>query len=80
MSAGRSAESVVAVITGLLLGIAASVAAIGALSTIAPLDIEVPVAQLGVLAAVVAVAGLLAGIAPAARAARLPVLEAIAHA
>ncbi|RZI78826.1 MAG: ABC transporter permease, partial [Microbacterium sp.] len=72
--------SVVAVVTGLLLGVAASAAAIGALSTIAPLAWEVPVAQLGVLAAVVAVAGLLAGIAPAARAAKLPVLEAIAHA
>ena len=72
--------SVVAVVTGLLLGVAASVAAIGALFTIAPLGMEVPVAQLGVLAAVVAIAGLLAGIAPAARAAKLPVLEAIAHA
>ncbi len=72
--------SVVAVVTGLLLGVAASVAAIGALSTIAPLGMEVPVAQLGVLAGVVAVAGLLAGIAPAARAAKLPVLEAIAYA
>jgi putative ABC transport system permease protein len=72
--------SLVAVVTGLLLGVAASFAAVGALSTIAPLDLVFPVQQLGSLAAIVAVAGLLAGLAPARRAARLPVLEAIAHA
>lgn len=72
--------SVVAVATGLLLGIAASFAAVGALSTIAPLGIVFPVPQLAVLAGIVAVAGLLAGVAPGIRAANLPVLEAIAHA
>lgn len=72
--------SIVAVITGLLLGIAASFAAVGALSTIAPLDIMFPMQQLAALAAIVAVAGLLAGVAPSLRAAKLPVLEAIAHA
>lgn len=72
--------SVAAVATGLLLGIAASFAAVGALSTIAPLAIEFPVSQLATLAGVVAVAGLFAAVAPAIRAARLPVLEAIAHA
>jgi putative ABC transport system permease protein len=72
--------SVVAVITGLVLGIAASFAAVGALSTIAPLGIVFPVQQLLTLAVIVAVAGLVAGIAPARRAAKLPVLEAIAHA
>lgn len=70
----------VAVISGLALGIAASFAAIGALATIAPLTIVFPVGQLLLVAAVVAVAGLIAGIAPARRATRIPVLEAIAHA
>ena len=72
--------SVVAVAVGLLLGVAAGSAAVGALSTIAPLDVVFPVPQLVTLAVIVAVAGLLAGIAPAARAARLPVLEAISYA
>ena len=72
--------SIVAVLTGLALGSAASFAAVGALSTIAPLDIVFPIDQLMILAVVVAFAGLIAGIAPARRAARLPVLEAIAHA
>ena len=72
--------SVVAIVTGLVLGIAASFAAVGALSTIAPLGIVFPVPQLLTIAVVVGVAGLVAGIAPARRAAKLPVLEAIAHA
>ena len=72
--------SVTAVITGVVLGAAASVPATGALATIAPLDIEIPVLQLLTLAAVLAAAGLLAGIGPARRAANLPTLEAIAHA
>lgn len=72
--------SVTAVVSGLVIGIAASFAAVGALSTVAPLSIEFPVVQLAILAGVAAVAGLLAGIAPAIRAAKLPVLEAIAHA
>lgn len=72
--------SVVAVITGLLLGIAASFAAVGALSTIAPLEIMFPMQQLAALATIVAVAGLVAGFAPSLRAAKLRVLESIAHA
>lgn len=72
--------SLVAVVLGLCLGAAASFAAVGALSTVAPLNILFPLQQLGVLAIIVAVAGLLAGIAPARRTADLPVLEAIAHA
>ena len=72
--------SVAAVVTGLSLGIAASFAAIGALSTIAPLSIVFPFEELTAIAVIVAIAGLIAGIAPARRAARLPVLEAIAHA
>ena len=72
--------SLVAVVLGLVIGAAASFAAVGALSTIAPLTILFPIQQLGVLAVIVAVAGLLAGIVPARRAADLPVLEAIAHA
>lgn len=72
--------AVVAVVTGLVLGGAASFAAVGALSTIAPLGIRIPVAQLLVIAAIVAAAGLLAGLAPSRRAAKLPVLEALARA
>jgi putative ABC transport system permease protein len=72
--------SITAVITGLTLGVAASFAAVGALSTIAPLGIVFPLQQLAILAVMVAFAGLMAGIAPAVRAAKLPVLEAIAHA
>lgn len=72
--------AVVAVVTGLGLGIAASLATVGALSTIAPLGIVLPVPQLLALASFVALAGVLAGMAPARRAAKLPVLEALAHA
>ncbi|MGW9586274.1 ABC transporter permease [Microbacterium sp. NPDC055455] len=71
--------AVVALVTGLALGIGAAFAAVGALSTIAPLGIVIPVDQLVALVVVVAVAGLVAGLAPARGAARLPVLEAIAH-
>jgi putative ABC transport system permease protein len=71
--------AVVALVTGLALGIGAAFAAVGALSTIAPLGIVIPVDQLVALVVVVAVAGLVAGLAPARRAAGLPVLEAIAH-
>lgn len=72
--------SLVAVATGLVLGVAASFAAVGALATIAPLAPIIPTQQLALLAVMVAAAGLLAGLAPARRAAGLPVLEAIAHA
>jgi putative ABC transport system permease protein len=71
--------AIVAVFTGTTLGFLASFAAVGALSTIAPLGIVIPTGQLAALAAIVAVAGLAAGIAPARRAAALPVLDAIAH-
>jgi len=72
--------SLVAVLIGLVLGIAASAAAVGALATIAPLGVVFPVTQLAIVTAVVAVAGLLAGLAPSRRAAKLPVLEVIADA
>ena len=72
--------SAVAVVGGLALGTLASIPTIGALATIAPLGMVVPAGQLALLAGVVAVAGFLAGLAPARRATRVPVLEAIAHA
>jgi putative ABC transport system permease protein len=72
--------SIVAVVGGLTLGTLASIPTIGALATIAPLGMVVPAGQLALLAGVVAVAGFLAGLAPARRATRVPVLEAIAHA
>ena len=71
--------SVVAVITGVALGVAASFAAVGALSTIAALGLVIPTEQLLLLAGIVAVAGIVAGIVPARRASSLPVLEGIAH-
>jgi putative ABC transport system permease protein len=80
VAAEAAIVSGVAVVTGVAVGIAASLAAVGGLATIAPLSVVLPVEQLAVLAVIVAVSGLLAGIAPARRAAGLPVLEAVSHA
>lgn len=71
--------SIVAVVTGLVLGVAASLPSIGALATIAPLSVVFPAEQLVIMAFVVAIAGFVAGAVPAGRAVRLPVLQAIAH-
>ncbi|MDI2097846.1 ABC transporter permease [Ruicaihuangia caeni] len=68
-----------AVVIGTVLGAAAAFAAVGALGTIAPLPLVVPLDQLAWLGAAVAFAGLLAAFAPARRAAALPALEAISH-
>lgn len=72
--------AVTAVVAGTVLAVLGGLAAIGGLAQIAPLVPRIPWDQLAILAAVVAVAGVLAGLAPSRRAARIPVLEAIAHA
>lgn len=69
-----------AAIIGLLVGLVAARLTVGALGAVAPLAMAVPIGELGLFAALIVVAGIVAGIAPARRAARLPVLEAIAHA
>ncbi|MFD4419876.1 ABC transporter permease [Agromyces sp. NPDC058484] len=70
----------IAAVIGIVVGLGAAYATVGALGVVAPLPMVIPFTQLAVIVAVVVVAGLVAGIAPARRAARLPVLEAIAHA
>lgn len=69
-----------AVVTGIALGLGAGFATIGALGQVAPLAPVVPVAQIAGFALLIAAAGLVAGLAPARRAAGVPVLEAIADA
>ena len=71
--------AVAAIVTGTVLAVLGGLLAVGGLARVAPLQPSIPVVQLGVLAVVVAAAGVLAGAAPARRAARIPVLEAIAH-
>lgn len=78
----RIETGIVCVVAGLLgsaLGLAASAAGVAALSAVAPLHMVIPWPQIIVVAAVVVAAGLLAGVLPARRAARVPVLEATAH-
>jgi putative ABC transport system permease protein len=72
--------SVLAVVTGVGLGFGAGFATVGALGQVAPLDAVVPLPQVLGFAALIGAAGLVAAIAPARRAARTPVLEAIADA
>ncbi len=72
--------SVLAVVTGVGLGLGAGFATVGALGQVAPLDAVVPLPQVVGFAALIGAAGLVAAIAPARRAARTPVLEAIADA
>ncbi|MGO4692490.1 ABC transporter permease [Glaciibacter sp. 2TAF33] len=83
--AGRMVHSeailvaVIALLVGVALGFAAALATVGALGQIAPLGLVVPAGTIAGFAVLTAAAGLLAGLAPARRAARLAVLEAIAH-
>jgi len=69
-----------AITVGAALGLGAAFATIGALGAVAPLAPVVPVAQVLGFGLLIAVAGAIAGIAPARRASRVPVLEAIADA
>ncbi|MGY1833115.1 FtsX-like permease family protein [Geodermatophilus sp. SYSU D01180] len=68
----------VAVVVGVALGLGLATATLAGLSSDTPLVIRVPVVQLLAVVGAAVVAGLLAGLLPARRAARLDVLTAIA--
>jgi putative ABC transport system permease protein len=68
----------VAVVVGVALGLGLATATLAGLASDTPLVIRVPVAQLLAVVGAAVVAGLLAGLLPARRAARLDVLTAIA--
>jgi putative ABC transport system permease protein len=68
----------IAVVAGVALGLGLGTAALAGLASDSPLVIRVPVVQLLVVVGAAVVAGLLAGLLPARRAARLDVLTAIA--
>jgi putative ABC transport system permease protein len=68
----------VAVVAGIALGLGLAVATLAGLSSDTPLVIRVPVGQLLAVVGAAVAAGLLAGLLPARRAARLDVLTAIA--
>ncbi|MFC0682624.1 ABC transporter permease [Lysobacter korlensis] len=71
--------ALLAVVVGLLLGGALALTTVSALSRSTPITLEVPLAALALLAGGTVLAGLVAGVAPARRAARLDVLDAIAE-
>lgn len=68
----------VAVLSGLALGVGLAAATLAALASDGPVVLRVPVGQLFAIVAVTVVGGLVAGLLPARRAARLDVLTAIA--
>jgi putative ABC transport system permease protein len=68
----------VAVVTGVALGLGLAVATLAGLASDTPLVIQIPVVQLLAVVVSAVLAGLLAGLLPARRAARLDVLAAIA--
>ncbi len=68
-----------AAVLGLGMGTGLGTVAVRAIGRTAPLPLVMPVGQLLALLFVAVAAGLLAGVAPARRAARMEVLEAIAH-
>jgi putative ABC transport system permease protein len=67
-----------ALVVGLVLGTALAAAAVTVLGATSAMTVELPVAQLGVVVLLAAAGGLVAGVVPARRAARLDVLRAIA--
>ncbi len=71
--------SAIAGALGLALGVGLGAATVTALGRAAPLSIVLPGGRLAVVLVVAVVAGLVAGLAPSRRAARMDVLEAIAH-
>ena len=67
-----------ALAVGTALGVGFTVAATNAVGRRTPVEVAVPVGSLAMVLVVAALAGLVAGLAPARRAARLDVLSAIA--
>ncbi|MGI5239886.1 ABC transporter permease [Dactylosporangium sp. CA-139066] len=65
------------VVIGVALGLAFGAGAVRALGSVTPLAVHVPAGRLALVVAVATVAGLVAGLLPARRAARLDVLAAI---
>ena len=76
-------EAVIVAVFGGLLGVAVGVvfgiAAVGALPSSVVSGVSIPVGQLVIFVIVAAVAGLVAAVAPAYRAGRLDILQAISH-
>ncbi|WP_433606277.1 FtsX-like permease family protein [Dactylosporangium sp. CA-139114] len=72
--------AVLAVVIGVALGLGFGAGAVTALGSSTPLAVEVPFGRLALIVAVATVAGLVAGLLPARRAARLDVLDAISRA
>ncbi|WP_433088059.1 FtsX-like permease family protein [Dactylosporangium sp. CA-052675] len=72
--------AVLAVVIGVALGLGFGAGAVTALGSSTPLAVEVPFGRLALIVAVATVAGLVAGLLPARRAARLDVLDAIGRA
>ncbi|GAA2340800.1 FtsX-like permease family protein [Dactylosporangium salmoneum] len=68
-----------AVVVGVGLGVAFGAGAVRALGRATPLAVEIPAGRLALVVAVATLAGLLAGLLPARRAARLDVLDAISR-
>ncbi len=66
--------------TGTVLGVAVAIATVQALGSSTPLPLVIPAGQLATYLAVAATGGVLAGLVPGRRAARMDVLEAIATA
>nr|BFE60329.1 ABC transporter permease [Dactylosporangium thailandense] len=72
--------AVLAVVIGVALGLGFGAGAVTALGSTTPLAVEVPFGRIALIVAVATVAGLVAGLLPARRAARLDVLDAISRA
>jgi putative ABC transport system permease protein len=71
--------AVLAMLTGVSLGVALGAGAVGLLGANADAHVVVPLGRLALIVAVAVGAGLVAGVLPARRAARLDVLTAIAE-
>ena len=68
-----------ALLLGVVVGVFFGVVVVAALGSLGVTELSIPVAQIAVLLIVAAVAGILAAIGPARRAARLNILRAIAY-
>jgi putative ABC transport system permease protein len=70
--------AVLALVVGVLLGLGLAASAVSVLGRSAPVTFSVPLDRLVAVLLLALATGVLAGILPARRAARLPVLEAVA--